>query len=137
MISDAIALIQFLAGLNKQRVILSAMFDSDGNRIAGSDKIRIRKHEVSNPNPNKPNFWFYSIDPYEDYIFVRMPVNPGPVAEEAGVDASTDTRDANFFRFVPSASGAVQGHPLANVRVNFLVYGYPPKLMLSLGESNS
>ena len=75
--------------------------------------------------------------PFDDYLFVRMPVNPGGLAEAVDKAEGQDliaqapkSTDARYFRYV-------QANPLkewVNVRVSFMVFAYEPSDLLSVSK---
>ncbi len=131
MISDAIALYELLTKKWKDYKVISAFFDWKGNRIEGSENIEAEIHYFK--DAPRDEAWFYSIKNYEDYVFLRIPVNPGSVVESPVSDGKTP--DANFFRYIKSPDGFVRnvGH-WPNVKVDFMVIGYKPKDLLKLAE---
>ena len=131
MISDAIALYDILSKKWKEYKVVSAMFSWDGKRIFGDERIEVNT-QYFNDAP-KDEAWFYSIKNYEDYVFLRIPVNPGGVVESP-VNVGK-TPDANFFRYIKAPDGFIRnvGH-WPNVKTDFMVIGYKPKDLLNLAE---
>lgn len=126
MIGDAIAVIDFLMKQADKVGVISALFDSDGTRLEGDERITIEKKAV----PDKPAMWFYKVKELEDYEFVYSPVIPTLFVDYGQLTGKTNP-DARLFRFVsdPMARYATGGAP--NVLVKFLVVGYKPKKLLS------
>ncbi|PIO06945.1 hypothetical protein COT47_02150 [Candidatus Woesearchaeota archaeon CG08_land_8_20_14_0_20_43_7] len=130
MISDAVAIIElFTKAKHKIEgwITISALFDSDGNRLEGSDKIEVEKI------PDGADAWYYRVKPVKDYVFVRMPVNAGSVIEESkSIGANAD---ATTFRYIPVPNGNFQGtNRIRNSKVDFFVIGYTRRQMLDLVE---
>lgn len=75
--------------------------------------------------------------PVEDYIFLRIPVNPGSVSESSGSVAGSINADSTYFRYVAAPTGMIVGPPQPNVRVGFVVVGYKPEDLLGLSEEKS
>lgn len=57
MISDAIALYELLARMRRRHKVLSALFDADGRRLRGEERVEV---EVYRSDEN-PNCWWYSV----------------------------------------------------------------------------
>ena len=79
--SDAIALLDLLRRIHggyQDRQVISALFDSQGKRLEGDDLIKVRVHSGSG---KEAHAWWYSVDPFDDYQFIRIPVNPAAVIE--------------------------------------------------------
>ncbi len=124
MISDAIALIEFLRKHYEEYKVLSALFDWKGKRIEGDSELRV---EIT-PDPKRKDVWFYHVVGPKDYVFVHMPVVAGLYPDYATVGGAPNP-DANYFRYVDTPlSSFSEGAP--NTRVNFIVYGYRPKDLL-------
>lgn len=128
MISDAIALYELITKKYKDIKIISAMFDFEGNRLYGDKNIVVVKNSYKDAPKDKA--WFYSIEKYKDYVFIRIPVNPGCVIESP---AMHDRPDANFFRYIKAPDGFIRNAGYwPNVRTDFMVVGYQPKELLNL-----
>lgn len=134
MISDAIALYEILRKIKHRHEVLSALFSWDGTRLKGDARIVVR---VRKGGAGEQDLWWYEVEPFEDYQFLRIPVNPGSVAESAGRDPRDPNSDTKYFRYVSGPSGAVQGHPLSNIRVSFMVFGYKPDDLLAISEEGN
>ena len=89
-----------------------------------SDKAGERKKE-------KAEVWWYRVAPMKDYVYLRLPVNVGPVVEEVAGRDDEETSD-DIFRFVPAPTGTIRGAPIPNVRMNFMVFAYQPLLLLDM-----
>jgi len=124
MISDAIALIEFLRKHYDEYKVLSAFFDWQGNLIEGDEQLRVEKI----PDPKRQDAWFYHVVGPEDYVFVHMPVVAGLYPDYARIGDGKNT-DADYFRYVNTPLSSVQGGA-SNTRVSFIVYGYRPKDLL-------
>lgn len=137
-ISDAIALVQFVreiySGYKKPQII-SALFDWEGKRIEGDSRLEVEVHYAFGKLGPGADYWWYSIKAFQDYLFVRMPVNPGGVVEAVDKEEAQDkivigahSTDARYFRYVSA-------NPLrewVNVRVSFMVFAYKPSDLLSV-----
>ena len=134
MISDAIALYELLTKKWKEYKVISAMFKWDGTRVCGNEKIEVVLNYFK--DAPKDEAWFYSVKPLEDYVFLRIPVNPGAVVESP-VKVDGKTPDADFFRYIKAPDGFIRnvGH-WPNVKTNFMLIGYKPKDLLNLAEGN-
>ena len=132
MIADAIALCDFIRRLydaHTKRHIISALFDWEGNRLEGDDRLLVTRHEEPPHNLK----WWYSIEPIDDYLFIRIPVNVSAVAEILGSDGKHLSPDK--FRYVSAAHVyKVLPQTLPNVKVGFMVFAYKPSDLLSLGN---
>ena len=124
MIGDFLALIHELKAHYDEWWVVSALFDWKGNRIEGDKKLNIKIQK----DPSRNDCWFYRPEGPERYVFVHMPVVPG-VYPDYPLVGGTSNADTAFFRYVPTSLSSVMGGN-ANVKVDFIVYGYPPKALL-------
>ena len=105
--------------------------------MEGDERLEVEVHYAYGKPQAGSDYWWYSVKPFDDYLFVRIPVNPGGVVEAvdkaegqdliAGAAKSTDAR---YFRYV-------QANPLrewVNVRVSFMVFAYKPSDLLSVSK---
>ena len=129
MISDALAVYNLLREIHGKAKILAALFDPDGSRLEGDDQISVEVHRESDDS----DVWWYEIKPLDDYEFIRIPVNVSAVVESLGQIEGKPGRDADYFRYVPVPDGRIRGK-LPSVRINFMVFGYRPKDLLSLAR---
>lgn len=131
MISDAIALYEMISKARASVVTKSALFDSTGARIHGSEDINVRVHQDAD---SAKDCW-YSIEQIADYEFLRFPLNPSGVVEAL---ATEDCTHDTYFRYV-----AVSHPPLRpsqsppQARVKFMVVGYRPGDLLALMEGHA
>ena len=130
MISDAIALYDLIRRVYQGRKILSALFDPDGKRISGDERLAIELH----PLEANPAVWWYSVNPLEHHQFIRIPVNAGAVIESLGTPKGDKNADAAYFRYVPVPDGHIFGGEIPNVRVPFMVVAYRPSDLLAITE---
>jgi len=130
MISDAIALYDLIRRVYQGRKILSALFDPDGKRLNGDERLAIEVH----PLKGNPAVWWYSVNPLEDHQFIRIPVNAGAVIESLGTPEGQKNSDAAYFRYVPVPDGHIFGGEIPNVRVAFMVVAYKPSDLLAITE---
>ena len=129
MISDAIALYELIRRIyaDRQREILGALFDSDGNRLEGNERLSVTVHPGQ-----EPNVWWYSVDPLENHLFIRIPVNAGSVIESLGTPEGEGSAHADYFRYVRVPDGRLFGGPIPSVKVSFMIFGYKPSDLLSV-----
>src|SRR6266571_414009 len=138
MISDAIALLDLVRkiyGTYQDKKILSAVFGWDARRLEGDERIKVNFHDAGK-NEGGGTLWIYSIEPFEDYLFIRIPVHAGGVQEALGSLKGETNADARYFRYIALPDGRLFGGSLPNVKVSFLVYAYKPSDLLSLGKGN-
>lgn len=122
MISDVLALWNFLDEQLDTASVFSALFDADGNRKGGSDLVKVK---LIRSGPVDGPIWFYQVEPYKDYVFVPMPVNPALYFDYGQLNSSNNP-DARFFRFVASPMSRYSSGGEPNVKVDFMVFGYKP-----------
>ena len=135
MISDAIALYDLITKKYKDFKTISAMFDWSGKRIEGNEQIEVEFNPVRYQGKKTDNFWFYCINPIEDYVFIRIPVNIGCVVESAFHSIDETNPDSNKFRYVQTPDGFIYNTGyIPNVKTDFIVVGYKPKDLLKLAE---
>ena len=134
MISDAIALYDLIRKVKHRHEVVSALFSWEGSKIKGDPRIAVSVHKGG---PGEEDLWWYQIEPLEDYRFLRIPVHPGSIVESACREPNQPNSDTRSFRYVSGPSGAVQGHPLSNIRVSFMVFGNKPDDFLAIGEENN
>jgi hypothetical protein len=127
MISDAIALYELIRRIYAERTFIAALFDWEGNRLEGDDRLKVQVHNL------REGVWFYSIEPLEDYQFIRIPVNMGGIIESHGTIGEEMNRLAEYFRYIPVPDGRIYGGTRLNVKVNFMVFAYKPSDLLSSG----
>lgn len=130
MISDAIALYEFLRKHWDEYIVISAMFSHDGKFIAGDRRIKVKKIPVK----GRTDMWFYRVDPLDDYIFIHFPVNPGAVYIDNGKLSGESNPDARLFRYVGNPLAHFESGGSPNVKVDFIVVGYKAKDLLKLKE---
>ncbi len=123
MISDALALIEFLKKHYDEYHVLSALFDSEGKRTEGDSELEVEKIPSG-----REGRWFYRVKGLEGYVFVHMPVVAGLYPDYALAGEGPNT-DATLFRYVNTPLSSAQGG-VANTLVDFIVYGYRPKDLL-------
>jgi hypothetical protein len=137
-VSDAISMVTLIRQVYQNHRIISALFDWEGKRIEGSDKLKVKRV------PLFVNVWWYIVEPFDDYQFVRIPMNPGAVVEAVDQRSMTmqdpaDTPEVASFRYVPAhwpekpvmASGRTY---LPNAKVGFMVFAYKPSDLLTVSK---
>lgn len=123
MIGDILAVYNFLKEEVDDAVVLSALFSDEGKRIEGDEKINVRILPVSEDK------WFYEIEPIDGYELIPFPVNPA-VHVDYGTAKDSKNPSTKFFRYV-STPLSMYGGGEANVKVNFLVFGYKPSDLIN------
>lgn len=127
MISDILSVVKFLDEHLEKGSIFSAMFDWQGNRKSGSEIVKVKTH----PLPDRDDTWFYEVEEYKDYVFIPFPVIPS-VYFDYGIVRNSKNADARFFRFVSSPMSKYSVGGEANLRVDFMVFGYKPTDLMDL-----
>jgi hypothetical protein len=99
--------------------------------LQGDKRLNVKVHGVA--QGGSP-YWWYSVEPVDDYQFIRIPVNVGGVMEAVDKAEQRDqpsfaqqNPDALYFRYV-------HANPLkewVNVRVSFMIFAYKPSDLLS------
>jgi len=117
MIGDVIALYELLTKKWSEYKVISALFGWDGVRLCGDENIQVTTHK------GEDGTWYYFVQPYKDYIFIRMPVNAGCVIEGTGIWGGDKNADARYFRYIAVPDGRLYGGAPANVKVDFMVVG--------------
>ena len=131
MIGDAIALYDLIRRIYQDRTIISALFNWQGERTEGDKRLEVQLHR----SEDNENVWWYSIQAFEEYQFIRIPVNAGGVIESLGTPSQEGNPDADYFRYVPVPDGHIFGGTISNVRVSFMVFAYKPSDLLSTREA--
>ena len=78
-------------------------------------------------------FWF-SVEPIQDYIFIRFPLNANGCEEIIGIKSGEELPDPAYWRWVQAArSGTIVdgSHAPPNAKVDFVVVGYKPKAIIN------
>src|SRR2546426_4143770 len=113
-----------VAGTN----IIAAHFKWDATRIEGSEKIVVHKHR----NEDKPAVFWYEVEAFDDYTFLRFPVVESCAYELVGQVQGQTNPDARYWRWVaPVRQGViVGGDEPPNLMVDFVIVGYRPKALI-------
>lgn len=109
--------------------VISGYFKFDGTKVEGSDKIVIELHPVEEC---KEVFWL-SVRSFEDYAFVRIPINESCVHELIGTEGGEKLPNPRYWRWVakPRPNVIVGGnYTPPNVKMDFIVIGYRPKAII-------
>ncbi len=130
MISDAIAMYDLIRRIYGEHKIIAALFDWKGERLEGDERLKVYFNEVGKGG----DLWFYEIEPFEDYQFVRIPVNVGGVIESLGTSEGEKNPQGKLFRYIPVFDGIIKGVIIPNVKVNFMVFAYKPSDLLATGK---
>ncbi|HSW37610.1 MAG TPA: hypothetical protein VLG37_04565 [Candidatus Saccharimonadales bacterium] len=124
MISDALALIEFLQKNKAKYDTLSALFNAEGDKIEGSQELELEILQVK----GTPEVWFYKVKPLPDYVFMTMPVVS--CYTDYGTELGRQNPTSDFFRFVANPLSNFTSKPVGNLKVNFSVIAYKPKQLL-------
>lgn len=117
--------------------IIAAMFDPDGTRVYGDDRIVVRRSELSvvgQDGADRPltGHWCYSVQEVSGFTFVAFAVHPA--AEFLFVPRAEDpTPTTAAWRWVaPRRSGEITniGTGGVNLVVPFIVVGYRTKALV-------
>jgi len=130
VISDAIALIEFLRKNWQKYQTISALFDYDGKRIEGDEQVVVTRIQAGDAKDK----WFYRITPIQGYVFIYLPTIPGSVYVAHGKYETDTNPRAELFRFVGNSMSTFQSGGAPNVLVDFIVVGYRPKDLLGKSE---
>lgn len=125
MISDILALYDFIDKKLAKASVLKAFFCWDGTRKSGNSEITIKLHG----NPNQDKIWFYEVTQYKNFVFVPMPVNPA-MNFDFGKTPNDKSPDSKYFRFVSSPVAKFAKDGEENIRVDFMIIGYIPDDLL-------
>lgn len=131
MISDILALYNFVNKELESASVLKALFSWDGSKKSGSKEIEIKLHG----NPSADKHWFYEVVPYKNFIFTPFPTNPSVNVDfgKAGNDKNPDSR---YFRYVSTPLAKFTSGGEENVKVDFIVFGYIPEDLMNKLSSN-
>lgn len=126
MISDALALIDFIKRTHAEWSVKIAHFDGSGQKINGDTDLLMQVH-----NTATVGIFYFQVTPITGYTFLRYPVNPGGVIEDLG-SLTDGTFTSEYFRFIRAGRLSATGH--LNVRVPFIIYGYKTETLLDMGS---
>ncbi|MHB8576843.1 MAG: hypothetical protein ACYDCQ_16105 [Dehalococcoidia bacterium] len=123
--------VQFLGYLRRVRDtgIISALFDGQGNRTAGSDKIAVAVY----PHSGAKNAWWFEVKRIDEYSFVRIPLIESGIAEQIGLVSGAPNLDARYWRWIAQTQQGkiISGDTISvNALVDFLIVGYRPAALL-------
>ncbi|MGD0284522.1 MAG: hypothetical protein ABSB12_02930 [Candidatus Saccharimonadales bacterium] len=125
MLSDALALVDFLQKNKAKYTTLGALFDSSGQRIEGSQRIIIDKI----PSSSSPDtIWFYKVRPVNGYVFTPIPVTVCYI--DYGLRQGSNNPDSETFRFVATPMSTFTSGGAQNLLISFTIIGYKPKQLL-------
>jgi hypothetical protein len=120
--------LNFIHGI-KDTDVIAALFDEEGNRTDGSNKIEVEKL----PSGNRPDIWWYSVKEIPGYVFDRIPLTASCVMEEAGCITGEQNPHADRWRWrgFERRGDLYNGtNDQPNIKVSFIVVGYKPKALL-------
>lgn len=97
--------LDYVRGVREARVI-SALFDPEGNRIDGDERIRVIRHPGASPSQ-----WWYQVEAIEDHTFVRLPViDSDGFEEQIATETGQPNPDARYWRWIQRIpSGSIAG----------------------------
>ncbi len=105
--------------------------------MEGDERLEVEVHYAYGKPHAGSGYWGYSVKPFDDYLFVRIPVNLGRVVEAVdkaeGQDLIAQASKSTYSRYFRY----VQANPLkewVNVRVSFMVFAYKPSDVLSVSK---
>lgn len=118
----------------QDRKYVGSLFDWRGRRVAGDPRVEI---EVLDDEESTQVWWFRP-KPFEDYHYVRMPVNAGAVIEVLRRVKTDVYPQVEAFRYVATLPPGVfysgeGGVP--NARVSFMVFAYRPEDLLRVSAT--
>ena len=129
MISDALALWEYLKKQNADVNTFKALFNWEGQKIEGDNILTVEKITVS----DSQDVWYYKINSPEGYVSIPIPVNPNVYQDFAHIDSSPN-QDINYFRFVSTPLSSVMSGGTNNILVNFMVFSYRPDILLGVNS---
>lgn len=120
--------LNFIRGI-KDTDVIAALFDQEGKRTDGSDKIEVLKII----DERRPDIWWYTVNEVSGYVFDRIPLTSSCVMEEAGYIFGEMNPHAALWRWrgferMNSILNGTNDPP--NIKVSFIVVGYKPKALL-------
>lgn len=127
---DPVNLISLVLDKIDEIDIKTTLFDYQGNRIEGSESIKLTKGKPTN---RVEAMWWFKVEPIEGYAFIRLPINPSGVEEQIGTWEG-EAPDANWFRYIHPSHIAKDFAP--NVNTQFLIIGYPYKSLFKIKNKN-
>lgn len=107
--------------------IIAALFDEEGKRTDGSNKI-----EVERLPGERPDIWWYRVKEVPNYVFDRIPLTASCVQEMPAKLSNEQNPHANIWRWygMERIGTIVDGTSPSNIKVSFIVMGYKPKALL-------
>lgn len=129
MISDALALWEYIKKQNADVNTFRALFNWEGQIIEGDNILSVEKITV----PDSQYVWYYRINSPEGYVSIPMPVNPNVYQDFAMTDGSPN-QNIDYFRFVSTPISSVMSGGANNVLVNFMVFSYRPDILLGVNR---
>ena len=126
MISDVLALVDFIKKTQAEWNVKVAHFDGSGVKIHGDNDVNVTVRTTPNAN-----MFYFEVITIDGYTFLRYPVNPGGVIEDLA-PLTDGTFSSTIFRFIREGRLSASGH--TNVRVPFIVYGYKTEALTEVGS---
>lgn len=132
MISEAIAMVSLIRSIyreRKEQKYVGALFNWRGERISGEPEINL---DVFLGDSDDRIWWFQPRE-FEDYQYIRMPVNAGAVYEVLRRTRDELNPRVDVFRYIPSVPPGVfhsNAYEVPNANANFMVFAYRPEDLL-------
>lgn len=113
----------------KSAGIISALFDEEGNRTDGSDKVEVLKIT----DERRPDIWWFTVKEVPGYSFERIPLTPSCLLESAGNINHEMNPNAKYWRWhgpedTRTLYNGTSSPP--NIKVSFIVVGYKRKALM-------
>jgi hypothetical protein len=113
--------------------VIAAMFDADGTRLEGHERVCVEKLTVS----NQDNAWVYRVQPVGGFTFVAFAVHPAAELLFETMSGDGPNPTTQHWRWVaPRRSGQIEnlGWGGPNLVVPFIVVGYRSKALVGYFE---
>jgi hypothetical protein len=111
----------------KDANVISALFDPDGSKKLGDKRVKVIVHTEG----QEAGTWWYEVEAFGDYSFVRFPVIESGITEVIGAENEALNPDARYWRWVSlGLPGRIYGSAAPNARVDFVVVGYRPAALV-------
>ena len=119
--------LNFVRGI-KGTDVIAALFDAEGRRTDGNDKI-----EVVKLDGERADIWWYCVKEVPGYVFDRVPLTASCVQEMPARLTNEQNPRADYWRWyaMERIGTLVDGTSPPNIKVSFIVVGYKPKALLN------